>query len=70
MRGKQALLENVPDVIRLEAMEMGPPQAFVWFTGLVALNGFFMDVMEAAELAASDAEYEAEAVAPSTLCPF
>lgn len=70
LRGKQALVENVADVIRLEATEMGPPQTFVWFTGFVALNGFLMDVIEAAEMAAPEAEYEAEAVTPSTLFPF
>lgn len=59
LRGKQTSVENVADVIRLEATEMGPPQTFVWFTGL-----------EAAELAAPEAEYEAEAVIPSTFFPF
>lgn len=46
LRGKQSLAENNPDVMRLEAMEMGPPQTFVWFNGLVTLNGFLMDVIE------------------------
>ena len=51
---------------------MGPPQTFVWFTALVTLKGFLMDVIEAgaAELAAPEAEYEAEAVTPGTFFSF
>ncbi|KAL9077185.1 MAG: hypothetical protein Q9161_000451 [Pseudevernia consocians] len=66
LRGKQALVENSPEVMRLEAMEMGPPQTFVWLIGLVTLNGFLMDVIEVgiAELVAPEAEYAAEAVIP------
>ena len=72
LRGKQTLVENVADVIRLEATDMGPPQTFVWFTGLVTLTGYLMDVIEAeaAELAAPEAEYEAEAVTPGTFFSF
>lgn len=72
LRGKQTLVENVADVIRLEATEIGPPQTFVWLTGLVTLNGFLMDVIEAgaAVLTAPEAEYEAEAVTPGTFCSF
>lgn len=40
------MVENSPEVIRLEAMEMGPPQTFVRLNGLVTLNGFLMDVIE------------------------
>ena len=51
---------------------MGPPQTLVWFTGLVTLNGFLMDVIEAgvAVLATLEAEYEAEAVTPGTFFSF
>lgn len=65
-------MENTPDVIRLEAIEMGPPQTFVWFIGVVTLNGFLMEVIEAgiAELAAPEVEYEAEAVTPGTFFSF
>lgn len=63
---------NVPDVIRLEAIEMGPPQTLVWFNGLVALNEFLMDVIELgiAELADPVAEYDAVAVIPGTFFSF
>lgn len=65
-------MENSPDVIRLVAMEMGPPQTFVWFNGLVTLNGLLMDVIEEgiAELEAPDAEYEAVAVIPAIFFSF
>lgn len=72
LRGKQSLAENIPDVITLEATEIGPPQTFVWLTGLVTLNGFLMDVIEAgvAELATPEAEYEVEAEIPGTFFSF
>ena len=54
-------------MIRLEATEVGPPQTLVWFNGLVALNEFLMDVIEAAGLLAPEAEYDAVAVIPGTL---
>lgn len=54
-------------MIRLEAMEVGPPQTLVWFNGLVALNEFLMDVIEAAGLLGPEAEYDAVAVIPGTL---
>ena len=71
-RGKQSPVENIPDVIKLEATEMGPPQTFVWFTDLVTLTGLLMDVIEAgvAELATPEAEYEADAVIPGTFFSF
>ena len=72
LRGKQALVENVPDVIRFEATETGPPQPLVWFMGLVTLNGFLMEVIEVGntERAAPEAEYEAEGVIPGTFFTF
>ena len=65
-------MENIPEVIRLEATEIGPPQTLVWFNGLVTLDGFLMDVMKVgvAELAAPEAEYEAVALIPGTFFSF
>ena len=59
-------------MIRLEAIEMGPPQTLVWFNGLVALNEFLMDVIELgiAELADPVEEYDAVAVIPGTFFSF
>ena len=63
---------NTPDVIRFEATEMGPPQTFVWFNGLVALDGFCMDVIEVGitVLAVPEKECEKVAVIPGTIFAF
>ena len=62
----------MPDVIRLDAMEMGPPQTLVWFNGLVALNGFLIDVIEMGigEVAVPEVEYDTVAVMPGTCFAF
>ena len=59
---------NTPDVIKFEATEMGPPQTFVWFNGLVALYGFLIDVIEVgiAILAVPEKGFEGVAVIRGT----
>ena len=56
-------------MIKFEATEMGPPQTFVWFNGLVALYGFFIDVIEVGNAALAVPE-EGIAVIPGTIFAF
>ena len=59
-------------MIEFEATEMGPPQTFVWFNGLVALNGFLIDVIEMgiAALAVPKKGCEGVAVIPGAIFAF